>query len=76
MTESDVRNYVKTQLGISWVDVEAETKDINVMIKIQSSTRILSIATELAVWMISTPKIVFIISLGLSINKSQILILP
>lgn len=33
MTESDVRNYVKTQLGVSWVDVEAETKDINVMIK-------------------------------------------
>ena len=33
MTESDVRNYVKTQLGISWVDVEAETKDINVMIE-------------------------------------------
>ena len=30
MTESDVRNYVKTQLGISWVDVEAENKDINV----------------------------------------------
>lgn len=33
MTESDVRRYVKTQLGISWVDVEAETKDINEMIK-------------------------------------------
>ncbi len=32
MTESDVRKYVKTQLGISWVDVEAETKDINEMI--------------------------------------------
>lgn len=33
MTESDVRKYVKTQLGISWVDVEAENKDINEMIK-------------------------------------------
>ena len=32
MTESDVRKYVKTQLGISWVDVEAETKDINELI--------------------------------------------
>lgn len=32
MTESDVRRYVKTQLGISWVDIEAETKDINEMI--------------------------------------------
>lgn len=33
MTEADVRKYVKTQLGVSWVDVEAETKDINEMIK-------------------------------------------
>lgn len=33
MTEADVRNYVKTQLGINWVDVEAENKDINQMIK-------------------------------------------
>ena len=32
MTEADVRRYVRTQLGISWVDVEAETKDINEMI--------------------------------------------
>lgn len=32
MTESDVRNYVKTQLGVSWVDVEAENKDIKALI--------------------------------------------
>lgn len=33
MTEADVRNYVKTQLGVTWVDVEAEDKDITTMIK-------------------------------------------
>ena len=33
MTEADVKNYVKTQLGVSWVDVEAEDKDINTIIK-------------------------------------------
>ena len=32
MTESDVIRYVKTQLGVSWVDVEAEKKDIKEMI--------------------------------------------
>ena len=32
MTEADIRKYVKTQLGISWVDVEAENKDINELI--------------------------------------------
>lgn len=32
MTESEVCNYVKTQLGISWVDVEAEDKDIKILI--------------------------------------------
>ena len=32
MTESDVKKYVKTQLGISWVDVEAEDKDIKTLI--------------------------------------------
>ena len=32
MTESDVKKYVKTQLGISWVDVEAENKDIKTLI--------------------------------------------
>lgn len=34
MTEADVKNYVKTQLGISWVDVEAEDRDINTIIKV------------------------------------------
>lgn len=33
MTESDVLKYVKTQLGISWVDVEAGNKDIKTMIQ-------------------------------------------
>lgn len=33
MTEADIKNYVKTQLGISWVDVEAEDKDIKTMIQ-------------------------------------------
>lgn len=33
MTKSDVKKYIKTQLGISWVDVEAEDEDIDVMIK-------------------------------------------
>ena len=33
MTESDIIKYVKTQLGISWVDVEAETKDIKTLIR-------------------------------------------
>ena len=32
MTESDVLNYVKTQLGISWVDVEVGKKDIRELI--------------------------------------------
>lgn len=32
MTESDVKKYVKSQLGISWVEVEAENKDLNQMI--------------------------------------------
>lgn len=32
MTESDVIRYVKTQLGVSWVDIEAEKKDIKEMI--------------------------------------------
>lgn len=32
MTETDVSNYVKTQLGISWVDIEAEDKDIQTLI--------------------------------------------
>ena len=32
MTESDVIRYVNTQLGVSWVDVEAEKKDIKEMI--------------------------------------------
>lgn len=33
MTETDVLNYVKTQLGVSWVDVEVEKKDIQQLIK-------------------------------------------
>lgn len=33
MTESDVLKYVKTQLGVSWVDVEAGNKDIKTMIQ-------------------------------------------
>ena len=33
MTESDVVKYVKTQLGVSWIDIEAETKDIKTMIR-------------------------------------------
>jgi hypothetical protein len=33
MTNADVRKYVKTQLGISWVDVEAENRDIDELIK-------------------------------------------
>ena len=32
MTEADVLNYVKTQLGVSWVDVEVEKKDIQKLI--------------------------------------------
>lgn len=32
MTESDVIKYVETQLGVSWVDVEAKKKDIKTMI--------------------------------------------
>lgn len=32
MTEADLCKYVKTQLGISWIDVEAENKDIKVLI--------------------------------------------
>lgn len=32
MTESDVIKYVKTQLGVSWVEVEAEKKDITQLI--------------------------------------------
>lgn len=32
MTEGDVIKYVKTQLGISWVDVEAEESDIKTLI--------------------------------------------
>lgn len=33
MTEADVLKYVKTQLGVSWVDVEVEKKDIQELIK-------------------------------------------
>lgn len=33
MTKTDVKNYVKTQLGVSWVDVEAENKDLDILIK-------------------------------------------
>lgn len=33
MTKTDVKNYVKTQLGVSWVDVEAEDKDLDILIK-------------------------------------------
>ncbi len=32
MTEADVLKYVKTQLGVSWVDVEVEKKDIQQLI--------------------------------------------
>lgn len=32
MTEADVIKYVKTQLGVSWIDVEAEKKDIHELI--------------------------------------------
>ena len=33
MTNASLTKYVKTQLGISWVDVEVETKDMNVLIQ-------------------------------------------
>ena len=32
MTETDVLKYVKTQLGVTWVDVEVEKKDIQQLI--------------------------------------------
>ncbi len=32
MTEADVLKYVKTQLGVTWVDVEVEKKDIQQLI--------------------------------------------
>ena len=32
MTETDVLKYVKTQLGVTWVDVEVEKKDIHQLI--------------------------------------------
>lgn len=32
MTEGEVLNYVKTQLGVSWVDVEVEKEDIQELI--------------------------------------------
>ena len=33
MTKSDLAKYIKTQLGFSWVDVEVENKDLDVLIK-------------------------------------------
>lgn len=33
MTESSLTKYVKTQLGVSWVDVEVESKDMKVIIQ-------------------------------------------
>jgi hypothetical protein len=32
MTDKDVKDYVKSQLGASWVDVEVEEKDFNTLI--------------------------------------------
>ena len=32
MTKDYLTNYVKTQLGVSWVDVEIESKDMNALI--------------------------------------------
>ena len=40
MTEADVLNYVKTQLGVSWVDVEVEKKDIQKLITMTLQARI------------------------------------
>lgn len=33
MTKQDIKDYVKTQLGVSWVEVEAEDKDLDILIK-------------------------------------------
>lgn len=33
MTKSELQDYVKTQLGVSWVDVEIENKDFDSLIK-------------------------------------------
>lgn len=37
MTLKDIKDYVKTQLGISWIDVEVEDKDIKTLVSMALS---------------------------------------